>query len=1242
MEIRSSQSHPDAADIKNYLMNLEADQFERGRVIVALKNVIKEKPEEETIDWSSSFISVRLDSSFDQVQKVTDVLLKDFLATQQVRAILDREGIQEHPSLVVTQDGRGKVDDVDLTAQFQADAVAATLLGDLADAAKTMGGTVSQDPVLTVPRWLAFHGMNVPQSVEQAKTLLFFLEWSWPQTDQLGNYWELLAGHDDESIVLQDSEYAQIRSLTARFVPAGETLLELLYRNTPQVSGFVDWVNAGEVLAKILTSEFAIHLARQYVDALQWFGASDGEKTGGVELAQLLSTALVLDLDRSFGKTGKRNHVGAHDLYAPQVAADKTMDIVRDGLENYLVENKRVSYRLCPLASHVLLAFMAPGFLVKDLPQGLFTGSIGWVTFCQAVAFIEINVKGASRFMTYEQVMNFANMDMVCPEFGQLQGLAAIDSMIDWALINEVITHEALALSIKNASEQALSAYRTYVESLALGSKVFRQPLPSRKKIALDTLEKAIPGADFFEKRMLRHYSDRLSHSYKLSMLEVHIEGELTSEDWDWREDERLYDRYPQLTGLPAVRDIFEAQVRDHHDKLHQALATNIKLAMTSMPKKHRDVFEKSEITFFTVRSSVSEQKFGKDIGYVGSGAKSPVWVETQANRDAATGRYGVVMCTVSPDNQFICYEVFYLRGECRINNQLGDLIYRGGKMHTPARLDFKGSLKEYLPAERSARYPLDLKCYSNGTAPAPAMHSDVVIDRLGTLAAPQSLPPTRRSIFQHFMHPHVEAIARFAITHHPVATLEELIQASTELTERESKNADLQKAVDFVVDLVVPFKQCIEDIQSGEKDRIEQGAWGCAMDAVGILFAMLGATTKILKLASKTLKLTSRISHGVRIGLTFTVEILNPIDGLPTAGYRITKGVLKGGLGVAREVSHIVTDATFQLRKLTGKARSVDLLKQASLPSLGHGTWRSHDGAIDAASVVAVKKGEHWYAVNRFGRAWGKKLTGFEFKRAFTFPNVRKLLPVGYSRKIIGGSLPIARRKIDNALSAWVAPSFDKDVDIVCKLFLGSKHNAREAMGTILQLTKLDILKTSHLQYYFSVYGLDQSLFELHRAKYKTWSELNREEAIKLQYIQVNNLNFIERFHSADLRLGDIADDLLHEFFRAGAERLDLVRATTVPGKPGLNVAPLLNLAMGRLPREMQSQTDPERQSALQNADSCVLTTALLSQRVSNQDTFERNIAIVTAAVENSAGGYIDQEVVIDLNDVTPGSRDF
>ncbi|HEX4550603.1 hypothetical protein [Pseudomonas sp.] len=1240
MEIRSSQSHPTAANIKKHLINLEADQFERGRVIVALKDAIKEKPDEEMIDWSGSFISVRLDSSFDQVQKVTDVLLKDFLETQQVRAILAREGIQEHPSLVVTQDGRGNVDDVDLTAPFQSDAVVTTLLNDLAGAAKTMGGTASQDPLLTVPRWLAFHGMNVPQSVEQAKTLLFFLEWNWPQTDQLGNYWELLAGHDNDSVVLKISEYAEIRSLTARFVPAGETLLDVLYKNSPQASRFVDWVNAGEVLANILTSEFATRLARQYVDALQWFGASEGESTGAVELAQLLSTALILDLDPSFGKTDKRNHVGAHDLFAPQVAADKTMDIVRDGLEKYLVDNRRVSYRLCPLASHVLLAFLAPGFLVKDLPYGLFTGSIGWVTFCQAVAFIETNAKGASRFMTYEQVMNFANMDVIADEFGQLQGLVAIDSMIDWALINEVITHETLALSAKDAGEQALAAYREYVESIALGSTVFRQPLPSRKKIALDALEKAIPGADFLEKRLLRHYSDRLSHSYKLSMLEVHIEGELTSEDWDWREDERLYDRYPQLTGLPAVRDTFEAQVREHHDKLHQSLATNIKLAMTSMPKKHRDVFEKSEITFFTVRSSVSEQKFGKDIGYVGSGATTPVWMETQANRDAATGRYGIVLCALAPDNQFICYEVFYLRGECRINNPLGDLIYRGGKMLTPSRLDFKGSLTEYLPAERSARYPLDLKSYTNGTAPAPAMHSDVVIDRLGTLAAPRSLPPARLSIFQHFMHPHVEAIARFAITHHPVATLEELIQASTQLTERESKNADLQKAVDFVVDLVVPFKQCIEDIESGEKDRIEQGAWGCAMDAVGIIFAMLGATTKVLRLASKTLTLTARIRQGVSIGLAFTVEILNPIDGLPTAGYRVSKGVFKKGLFVAREFSDIFTDAAFQLRKLTGRARSVDLLKQARLPSLSHGTWRPYNGAIDALNVMAIQKGEHWYAVNRFGKAWGKKLAGFEFKRAFTFPGVRTLLPVGYSRKIIDKSLPIARRKIDHALSAWVAPSFDEEVDLVCKLFLGDKHNAREVMGTVLQLSKLDILKTSHLQYYFSVYGLEQHVFELNKPRYKAWGELAGDEAIKMQYIQVNHLNFVERFHSADLRYGDIADDLLHEFFRAAPNRLDRVRATTVPGKPGLNVAPLLNLALGRLPRETQAQTAFDRQSALENADSCVLVTALLSQLVNNKYAFERNIAIVTAAVENSAGAHIDQEVVIDLNDVTPGSH--
>src|ERR1700759_1527020 len=109
MKIRNSQNYPTSAEVKQHFINLEEDQIERSRVIATLTNAIKEKLDGDTIDYSHLAFTVRLDSSFDQVKKVTGDLLNDFLELQHVRNLLVRKGIKASQDLVVTQDGRAKV-----------------------------------------------------------------------------------------------------------------------------------------------------------------------------------------------------------------------------------------------------------------------------------------------------------------------------------------------------------------------------------------------------------------------------------------------------------------------------------------------------------------------------------------------------------------------------------------------------------------------------------------------------------------------------------------------------------------------------------------------------------------------------------------------------------------------------------------------------------------------------------------------------------------------------------------------------------------------------------------------------------------------------------------------------------------------------------------------------------------------------------------------------------------------------
>lgn len=1227
MKVRNNLSNSVVSVASDNVLCANADEVERKALIVALKAACDNRLDKELVELDEFFIQLQSASSLGYAHKPVSKMLVEFLRSRNFR---DRGAVTRNGDLLISVSGKWK----SVEQTLQRDPMAVARLSNFVDAAKETGGVIRTYESASSAQWLCFHELKIPKNVEQVKHLLSFLEWKWPAPDHLDDYWEQITGHDGESVVLTPAQYKEIRTLTATFVPNNQSLLDMLYKNVrPALSDRVDWHNANEVIALLVGHSFAQELAKKYIDALKWWGANENDAIDESDLAHVLLTAILLQLDPFFGKNSQRNCIGSYDIYEPRDAADRLLLIIREGLEDYLVNNEIVSRSLVPLASHLMLASIAPGFLVNSLPSNLVAGSIGWVTFSQAVSFVELNAKGASRFMTYEQVMKFADMDSISSSLGQLQGIAAIDAIIDWALINEVIFHEDLEASPTDATEAALSAYQTHVECMALGAKAFSAVPPNRKKLALAALEMAAPGCDFLEQKILR---PETFSSVRMSMLDLHIEGELTSGTWNWNNDGHIVDRYPRLSYLAPNQPIFEAAVHEHHATLHKALASNIKLAMAQMLSIDRDILQRSEITFFTVRLPVVELVASSvsSVGLIGVNNKGPQPKETQAKKDAATGRFAVIMLA-DDGNQTLCYEMFSLLGECRRNNKLGELIQGGRKKNMPSRLEFKGGLNDYVhPVSPTHTVPIDLRSYTHGTKPRPNASCSVVIEKLGTLSAPTSIPDNKRSLYQYFVSPPVNSIAEFIVSHRPLATVGELNDAFTELTEREQTHKTTDAVVTYIVDLAVPFKKCIEDLVSGDKNRIVDGVYGCTMDAIGIFFTVLGAPSIILSIAAKTVSLTSRICSFVRFGLNLTVSTFNPIDGLPTAGYRASKALFKSNLQLGKSGTQLLEVTTSQLRRLTGKARSVDLLQVACLPHLGQGKWRPRGSVGDALNVCVLSKSNQWFAVNKFGRPWGRQLVDFDFKQAFSLSSIR---PANYTRQIIHQSLPIARQKIEGALSVLKIPLLNAKTNLAIGLFLGSTPKARDNFMTFLTAIRTDFGGTSASNFLLDSAKVDENIVELNQFKYGEWQKVVSAERENVEYMTINTHNFNDRFISTGFNYGEIADDLIHEMFRAslGSAGLVSAKAALQDNAEGLNVAALLNLAAGRLPKtEIRGAVEYHNSAeALVNADSYALLTALLSQFSSDITEYRTNFDIMNAAVKGNAGRTIDVEVLVNLN---------
>jgi hypothetical protein len=368
----------------NNVRSSAADEAERRVLIDQLKKFRSAMQENEALDLSkTSDWGIRLwpESSFGRLQKPASEMLGE-LTKLMSSTLYSRVTSSGELHVYLLEEGW-----VDVTHNVKYNAEAIVKVERIAAIAMDLGGFVYSDNTVLLSQWLSFHGFNVPDDGTKLDSLIGFLEWKWPETDNFANYWEQITGFNDASIALTPLQCAEIRALTGKKIPAGESLLGSLFKRVkPYNSVTVDWSSANEVIAILVRHPTSQQLAREYVEALGWWGAAESQKVDEDDLAQVLLTAIVLQSDPSIGTGGKRNCIGRFDIYDPGSTADRPLYTLRENFEAYLVATGH-SHSIVPLISHLLLAHVAPGLLVKNLPAELYVGSIGVGDFCPSGKF---------------------------------------------------------------------------------------------------------------------------------------------------------------------------------------------------------------------------------------------------------------------------------------------------------------------------------------------------------------------------------------------------------------------------------------------------------------------------------------------------------------------------------------------------------------------------------------------------------------------------------------------------------------------------------------------------------------------------------------------------------------------------------------------------------------------------------------------------------------------------------------
>lgn len=907
-----------------------SNESQRQVVTEALANVIGDEFVQETLEWPWDRLAINsaTGSTFDQAHRPASVYLARMTRHPEFLKLRAKHAIPENAHFHI--DGNGRVYQVhenssssgrpgnpptyvtnhyfsrtDITRHVAGIAALNEDLQLLTKMADTAAGFITSNGRISLGQWLQFHHLVLPTTEEETKALIDLLNFATlPASPPFENYWQLLVAPDDSPFRLTKQNRSTIRRVT-------EALKD---DSTPLVEQFGAWLmleSAGS--EKLPTSQDyrlkrLIEIAGQftdqglpYLEALDWFDEKTGAKPTQAFIEQLLIAALLLDLDPEADSANTT--FAGFDIYSSSYL-QHTPAQVRELLEMHLTRQLKLSPLIAPLVAEIILAGMAPEYLVHELPPELRLGTPGWVVLSQAVNLVEALVPGASRKMSYQHLIGFTPVTGLTPQLESLHAMTGVDPVLTWALMNGVISRDENAQLPPKALDHGIETYNNYVDTLAGALNAINAPVPRRRALALKELKHQLPDCDPHE-RLIKVRGDGGGAGRKVSVLDLYMGDELHTQDWNRRRGADIYQTFPGLTRLYPANHLYEEAINCHYNQLKTGLSANIRFAITQLEASNRKFFEHGRLAIFRVQEYITS--------YAHNDRPIP-------GRESI-GRYGVIICAVVGP-LIRCYELFPLRSECRFNQVLKDQV-------SPAMFSYwkdTGRRADFVEENGVLDAPLDLDAYFKNAEPRSDVKSRFFIRKLGEFEEPSNSISSKTAI-SHFFSERLMAISELIAEENPFITKEELMHIGFDKTERELAINKVDDVFNAILNLVIPFKECIEGLSSGEPSRRGDAIANCVLDATLVAIAFVGVPAKVASTVGKTASLAARLLSASRIGTRTTIALLNPLDGVPSLLKGGAKLIGRGALKAGHFAASTADIARAQLRQLTG-ANTYDLIR--------------------------------------------------------------------------------------------------------------------------------------------------------------------------------------------------------------------------------------------------------------------------------------------------------------------------
>lgn len=1232
-----------------------SDILEKRFVARILRELITGTVETTEIELSEILFRTQPGSTLQRALEPGVNLLEGFLEEPELLSIFELQGVSVDSNLYVDSAGflylHQHGEWCDLTPFIAGQPQLSQTLNALADLAKLCGGSIYRGTTINLAQWLTYYEFIVPVTRIQLATLTNFMNIDFPDVPATGNFWAPFLDKQHAFLSIKEQRTA-IRDATTQFV-SGNKLLDIL---TSAVLGGVPVENirksGDQFVNDLLKSPISKIWAQRYIEALGWFGAETPDVAPSDQiLEQVLLLAILLDLEPE-PEQATSHEVAGYRLYQ-RGNLNRTLGDVRVAVEDHLAATGIASGNAVSLAAHFLLALSAPEFLVKDLPEVVTVGSVGWVSLRCDVAFIEHCIPGMARVISYETLTRLGELDSVSDQHQQLRELLTIHPILDWASLNGIIDMNTEGEYDEQVFRVAHDHFKRFTDGLQQSVLALTTPAPSRRELTLNAMREILPDGEYLQQDSLQYNS--IAAIIELptvglgflhqSMVDFHMSGDLVM-DGAFSKKLEVHPRYeiPQeafsrLGHLPESKMLFDAAFPAYYDSLQDGLLTVLKLAFSAMPDVDRVAFENGYIDVFTVREMAR--------GVIDKINQQ----ETQKQRDDAKGRHGLLLCA-NYQQQLYCYELFLLQGLCLPRPDLVDLLLSSQIYYENPSLSFTGDRHAFQDKTEHLLWPVDAEAYITGRKPRADTTSWVVVEKLYAWFTTPDEPKIYGPV-QTFFSQRITRFAKNLLEYYPIATRQQLYDAGYGATELETLRAKDALQREAIVNILVPFKQCIADLSSGDPERLNEGIGGCVLDSLAIVGAVIGVGSKVTGIAAKSTSAAAKIVSIAKVGASAAVSLFNPVDGLPSmlaGGHKLAR---KGVLLFSKHGAASLESAIRHLRRITLPTQSYDLFKAASRADILRGPVKTANG--DAVNIVAIQHRDDWYSLDlKTGRPWGPRLTGLHLADFNPIKALRRLMPNSYARNYVGKSLPIVRSKIDTALRQ-LNHYDDAELRTLFKCVFGDESRETfDYFRTGLQQMENDMLSVTLNNLLFESAKDGDALAGLYPKRYKSWKATRTASAAKKKFVVIHSDGMNEFYHAANYDDGRVADALIHEMSHGAPDNLDFMYADLHPtgGAIGdVDVAPLLSLgnspgkvdpfgplsnadafkefSTGKADRPKIVQKNP----ALLNADSHALMTSMLNQRHVDNENFQRNLAAMSRALNDSGDGLLNGPVIVNLS---------